>query len=47
VVGISGTGFGRTQPGSEVFAVATTLVTDLIAVLDTLSWGVCAGMQQP
>jgi hypothetical protein len=47
VVGISGTGFGRTQPRSEVFAVATSLITDLLAVLGTLSWGARPGMQQP
>src|SRR5262245_25165023 len=43
--GISGTGFDRPQPHSGVFAVATTLITDLLAVLDTLSGGVHPGFR--
>jgi catalase len=42
---ISGTAFDRPQPHSGVFAVATSLITDLLAVLDTLSGGVHPGFR--
>jgi catalase len=45
VVRISGTGFDHSQPCSGGFAVATTLITDLLAVLDTLSGGVHPGFR--